>query len=515
MNAIIGMSGLLADTELDDEQRDYVDTIRSSGDALLTIINDILDFSKIEAGKMDLDEAPFDLASAIESTLDVLAPIASRKGLDLTFEIAEGLPSALVGDVGRVRQVLLNLLNNALKFTERGDVSLIVSGEKQPATSDTWELRFDIHDTGLGINAETMSRLFQSFSQADASVTRRFGGTGLGLAISRRLAELMGGRVWAESEGTPGKGSTFHFTLVAPAAAGFEEQATSTEATDALAGRRVLVVDDSESSRRILLTLLSRWGMRPRATGSPAEALGWIERNDPFDIAVLDRVMPEMDGVELAHRIRVLRDRATLPLVLASSMSRREGADAGADFEIQLTKPIKPSALHDALAEILAGPGGRQATAERAATTAHQARTADKGPSPTDQPVAQTLRLLLAEDNAVNQKLALRLLERMGLKADVANDGREAIAALERQRYDVVLMDVQMPEMDGLTATRQIVSRWGRSERPWIVAMTANAMAGDREACLAAGMDDYVSKPIRPEELKAALAKVPQPVTSA
>ena len=244
MNAIIGMSGLLGDTLLDNEQSDYVETIKSSGEALLTIINDILDFSKIEAGKMDLEAAPFDLVSAVESTVDVLAPMASRKHLDLTFEIAEGLPGALVGDIGRVRQVLLNLLNNSLKFTDKGDVQLSVSGSAVPGRDDTWAIQFAVHDTGVGISADTMQRLFRSFSQADASVTRRFGGTGFGLAISRRLAELMGGEVWAESSGVPGEGSTFHFTMVVPAAPGYEERERLEMATDALEGRRVLVVDD-------------------------------------------------------------------------------------------------------------------------------------------------------------------------------------------------------------------------------------------------------------------------------
>jgi CheY-like chemotaxis protein len=347
-----------------------------------------------------------------------------------------------------------------------------------------------------------MSRLFQSFSQADASVTRKFGGTGLGLAISRRLAELMNGEVWADSEGVPGKGSTFHFTLVAPAAPGYRENATHELSTDGLIGRRVLVVDDSESSRRILLTLLTRWGMRPRATGSPVEALSWIQRGDPFDLAILDRLMPEMDGTDLARRIHALN--AGIQLVLASSLSRREAADTSdqpADFAVHLAKPIKPSALHDALVGVLA-PAVADRPAEKPAAV-EQAASAEKTP-------VRSLRLLLAEDNIVNQQVALLLLEQMGLAADIANDGREAIAAVEKKRYDVVLMDVQMPEMDGLTASRQIVSRWGRDERPWIVAMTANAMAGDRELCLAAGMDDYVTKPIRPAELAAALARVPE-----
>ena len=495
MNAVIGMSGLLADTTLDTEQRNYAETIRSSGEALLTIINDILDFSKIEAGKMDLDSAPYNLTDAIEATLDVLAPIASRKGLDLTFEMAEGLPSVLIGDVGRVRQVLLNLLNNALKFTDAGDVQLTVSGDPLPADSQMWELHFTIRDTGVGIPPEAMARLFQSFSQADASVTRRFGGTGLGLAISRRLAEMMDGRVWAESEGTPGKGSIFHFTLQAPVAPDLASASASEISTEGLIGRRVLVVDDSESSRRILVTLLTRWGMKPRATSSPAEALSWVERNDPFDIAILDRLMPEMDGLELARRIRAIRSQS-LPLVLASSLSRREQPDAVADFDSHLTKPIKPSALHDALAEILA-PTERLAEKPRVQ------------PSSTSGTHLQPLRLLLAEDNSINQTVALNLLARMGQTADIANDGREAIAAIERNRFDAVLMDVQMPNMDGLTATREIVARWSRDERPWIIGLTANAMAGNREECLAAGMDDYVSKPIRSEELQAALARVP------
>ena len=507
MNAIIGMSGLLADTPLDDEQRDYVDTIKSSGEALLTIINDILDFSKIEAGKMDLEEAPFDLTSAVESTMDVLAPVASHKRLDLTFEIAEGLPAALVGDVGRVRQVLLNLLNNALKFTDKGDVQLSVTGE--PAEGSAWKLHFAVRDTGVGIPKDAMARLFRSFSQADASVTRRFGGTGLGLAISRRLAELMGGEVWAESKGVAGKGSIFHFTMLVPVALGYEEHTRTALDTGALEGRRVLVVDDSESSRRILLTLLSRWGMRPRATASPFEALEWIKRGDPFDLAILDRLMPKMDGLVLARRIREKRGRG-FPLLLVSSLSKRDAADrdGSADVDIQMTKPIKPSGLHDALVEML-----EPTTGERALKipVAANGRNGNGVSAPV---TARKLRVLLAEDNAVNQKLALRLLERMGLTADVVGDGKEAVAAVGKRRYDLVLMDVQMPEMDGLTATRQIVAKVPQPRRPWIVAMTANAMAGDREACLAAGMDDYVSKPIRPEVLSAAIARVPVAATT-
>jgi len=341
--------------------------------------------------------------------------MASRKRLDLTFEIAEGLPSALVGDVGRVRQVLLNLLNNALKFTEKGDVQLTVTGE--PVAGSAWRIHFAVRDTGVGIPKEAMARLFRSFSQADASVTRRFGGTGLGLAISRRLAELMGGEVWAESKGTAGKGSTFHFTMVVPVALGYEEHTRTALDTGALEGRRVLVVDDSESSRRILLTLLSRWGMRPRATASPVEALSWIERGDPFDLAILDRLMPEMDGLQLARRIRFERGRA-FPLLLVSSLSKRDAADGDgpAEVDVQLTKPIKPSGLHDALVDMLAP---QSAAGERAdggvSTGSGSAKRRTNGGSPVapGKPAtaagpatpARELRVLLAEDNAVNQKL--------------------------------------------------------------------------------------------------------------
>ncbi|MDQ3937615.1 MAG: GAF domain-containing protein [Chloroflexota bacterium] len=510
MNAVIGMSGLLLDTDLNAEQLEYAETIRSSGEALLTIINDILDFSKIEAGKMDLEEAPFDLIGAVESTLDLLAEMAARKGVDLAYEMADGLPPALLGDVGRVRQVLLNLLNNALKFTERGEVVLTVNGRPAEGRDGAWQVHCAISDTGLGIAPEAMARLFQSFSQADASVTRRYGGTGLGLAISRRLAELMGGRVWAESEGVPGLGSTFHFTFVAEPAPAPDERLSTGASDDALSGRRVLVVDDSDSSRRIIVALLSRWGMRPRATGSPHEALRWIDRGDPFDVAVLDRFMPEMDGIELATEIRRKREAGGLPIVLASSLARRDAAGDSPGFDAYLAKPIKPSTLHDALVDVLAAPSASRASspAMRSKPPTRQAPGAPEAPASRATAAVPALRLLLAEDNAINQRLALRLLERMGLSADVARDGHEAIAAIERQRYDVVLMDVQMPELDGLSATRQIVARWGRAERPWIVAMTANAMAGDREACFAAGMDDYISKPIRPEDLQAALARV-------
>jgi len=486
MNAIIGMSGLLMDTPLNTEQHDFADTIRNSADALLTIINDILDFSKIEAGKMELESQPFDLHACVESALDLVAPRATEKGLDLACVFEDGLPGAIVGDLTRLRQVLINLLTNAVKFTERGEVVVTVSGSAP-------ELRFAVRDTGIGIPADRLDRLFQSFSQVDPTTARRYGGTGLGLAISRRLAELMGGTIGVDSE--PGKGSTFYFSIHAAAAPDFVSRARHEGAQPQLGGRRLLVVDDNETNRLIIVRQARAWGMIARDTGSPAVALDWIRRNDPFDVAILDISMPEMDGVELATAIRELRTPETLAIIFCSSLGRKEPRAEQLKVAAILNKPLKQSALFDALVSVFAGataPSPRQAT-----TPVVDATLATRIP----------LRILLAEDNAVNQKLALRILVQMGYRADVAGNGLEAIQAVQRQTYDVILMDVQMPEMDGLEASRQIRRRWPVGKRPRIIAMTANAMQGDREMCLAAGMDDYLSKPIRVNELVAALTR--------
>ncbi|TMG24671.1 MAG: GAF domain-containing protein [Chloroflexi bacterium] len=501
LNAIIGMSGLLVDTPLDAEQHDFADTIRTSGDALLTIINDVLDFSKIEAGRVELEAAPFALRETVEAALDILAPSAVDKGIELLYSIDDDVPNTLVGDAGRLRQVVLNLLSNAVKFTEQGEVVLSVSGRALPATGrgsagPRWEVRVDVRDTGIGIPPDAMGRLFQSFSQVDVSISRRYGGTGLGLAISRRLAELMEGSLEAESSGQPGEGSSFHFVFQAPASA--EQARTHAPHSEVdLDGRTVLIVDDNATNRRILVAQTSRWGMVPKQTGSPTEALAWVKAGERFDIALVDLMMPELDGIELAARIAKGRRRPPIPVIILSSVGQRDRE--GAKVSAWLAKPVKPSALHDALATVLFG---------RAVLTPVRQIERPGGPPDATLGASHPLRILLAEDNAVNQKLALRLLAQLGYGADLAGDGLQAIEALEREEYDVVLMDVQMPELDGLAATRQIRARWP-DRSTTIVAMTANAMAGDREACLAAGMDDYVSKPIRPKELAAALARVP------
>jgi GAF domain-containing protein/CheY-like chemotaxis protein len=484
MNAVIGMSGLLLDTPLSDEQRDFAGTIRDSGDALLTIINDILDFSKIEAGRMDIDVHPFDLRECIESALDLVAARAAEKHLDIAYQFEGEAPPAVTGDVARLRQILLNLLSNAVKFTDHGEVVLSVS-----ARGD--ELHFTVRDTGIGLSDAGKSRLFQKFSQADSSTTRKYGGTGLGLAISKLLAELMGGSMWAESAGL-GHGSAFHFTMRAPPTelpAGTRRDFIGVQ--PALQGKHVLVVDDNATNRRILALQMAKWGMRVADCEDPARAIAMLA-GDRFDLAILDMHMPGMDGSELAERIRSTGH--TLPLVLFSSLGRREESDNL--FAATLAKPLHQSQLFDTLVTLLV-----HDAAPKAAPAA--AKPKIDGTLATRHP----LRILLAEDNVVNQKLALRLLQQMGYRADLASNGIEAVESVGRQSYDVVLMDVQMPEMDGLEATRRITARWPE-KRPRIIAMTANAMQGDRETCLAAGMDDYVVKPIRVEALVEALLQV-------
>jgi PAS domain S-box-containing protein len=494
MNAVIGMTELLLETNLSSEQRGFADVIRTSGDALLTIINDILDFSKIEAGKLELEHQPFVLRDCVESALDIVAAGAAAKGLDIACLMDAEAPAAVVGDATRLRQIVVNLLTNAVKFTDEGEVVLTVASKQvaDDGGGDLYELRFAVTDTGIGIPAERMHRLFASFSQVDTSTTRRYGGTGLGLAISKRLSEMMGGDMWVESE--VGKGSTFHFAVRAEAA---PSPAATPERSTELRGKRILVVDDNAANREVVKRHAFSWGMVARDTGFPNEAIEWIRRGDPFDAALLDMQMPELDGVMLAREIRKHLDAQTLPLVLLTSLGRRrEELEAGVDFAAYLTKPIKASQLYEALLAVV-GPESGAAADQLAPGAAPEEGPAEQAP----------LRILLAEDNPVNQRLALLLLEKIGYSADVAANGLEALEALRAQPYDVVLMDVEMPEMDGLEASRRIHAEWHGERLPRIIAVTANAMQGDRDTCLAAGMDDYLSKPIRRDELEAALRR--------
>ena len=491
MNAVIGMSGLLLDTPLSDEQRDFASTIRDSGDSLLTIINDILDFSKIEAGRMDIESHPFDLRECVESAMDLIGSRAAERHLDIAYVFEGEVPAAISGDVTRLRQVLLNLLSNSVKFTEKGEVVLMVRVEGDEQADEGCRLHFTVHDTGIGLSEQGLSRLFQKFSQADSGTTRKYGGTGLGLAISKLLAELMGGTMWAESAG-PGQGSSFHFTMRCVRAELPQGQRRDFIGEQpALKGKRILVVDDNATNRRILALQTARWGMVVQDSEFPAQALELLG-GPPFDLAILDMHMPGMDGATLAQRIRDAGH--TLPLVLFSSHGRKEATDRL--FNATLAKPLRQSQLFDTLVQLLAQDHAPKA-APAAAKPRMDAGMAERHP----------LRILLAEDNVVNQKLALRLLSQMGYRADVASNGIEAIESVERQTYDLVLMDVQMPEMDGLEASRRITAKWPPRQRPRIVAMTANAMQGDREECLAAGMDDYVTKPIRVEALVEALER--------
>jgi signal transduction histidine kinase/DNA-binding response OmpR family regulator/HPt (histidine-containing phosphotransfer) domain-containing protein len=515
MNAVIGMSNLLLGTSLSAEQREYAEIIYNSGDALLNVINDILDFSKIEAGKMETEKQPFDLRECIESALDLVASRAEEKGLDIACLIEDDVPAAILGDVTRLRQILINLLSNAIKFTEQGEVVVEVKkdnarqineeGAPVMPASPALTLHFSVRDTGVGIKPEEMGRLFRSFSQADSSTARKYGGTGLGLAICKRLIAIMDGKIWAESEGASGKGSIFHFTIQTeamdmPARARMDWN----EAVPQLQGKQVLIVDDNPTNRRILTLQLHKWGIQTSETESPLQALEWLKSGQTFNLAILDMQMPEMDGVTLGSEIRKLPQGPSLPLLLYTSLGRRVSDGSSVDlaaavgFTATLSKPIKTSQLFDALATIF--------DLQPAHLTRPLSTKAQLDP---EMAKRYPLRILLAEDNTVNQKLALRLLQQLGYRADVASNGLEAVQSLERQSYDVILMDVQMPEMNGLEASRLICAQWPRERRPRIIATTANAMHGDREMCLAAGMDDYISKPIRVAELIAALTKTP------
>ena len=492
MNGVIGMTELALDTDLTFEQRDYLTTAKMCADSLLTIINDILDFSKIEAGKMELDPVCFQLVECVEETMKTLAFRAHEKGLELLCDVRPEVPNYAVGDSGRLRQIIVNLAGNAIKFTQRGQVQLLVSVESQD--ENEVRLHFTVSDTGVGIAPEKQKLIFDAFSQADTSTTRRFGGTGLGLTISSRLVEAMRGKIWVES--IPDKGSKFHFTVALKAST----QASSQPPGDtSLAGIAVLVVDDNFTNRRILTEMFSSWQMNPTEAASAQEALSHLrraaERGDPFALVVTDVHMPEMDGFDLADEINQSPNLANIVIMMLTSGEKRGDIQRcrGLGVSAHLMKPVRRAELRAAIVEALRSPEKPNAAESASSLVQAPARMA---------PEALRSRILLAEDNLVNQRLAARLLEKAGHSVVIVGNGKEAVAALRHETFDMVLMDVQMPEMDGFEATRAIrrAETGGNNNIP-IIAMTAHAMTGDRERCLAAGMNGYVSKPIRANDL--------------
>jgi len=499
MNGVIAMTGLLMQAELASDQRDFVETIRTSGESLLTIIDDILNFSKLESKKMELEQRPLDLRQCVEETLDLLASRAAEKNLDLVLQIDPEVQTAVTGDSTRIRQILVNLVNNAIKFTRAGAVSVHIVGKPAPMATSQHEFHFAVRDTGIGIPAESMGRLFRSYSQADSSVTRQYGGTGLGLAISKGLVELMGGRIWVES--TEGVGSIFHFSIALPES-GAATRSAALSPMPVLVGQRVLIVEDGAVSRRALAELVTQWGMTAVEAGNAEQALAEVAKLPSVAVALIDCQLPGQDGLTLASDIRKHRNHHALPILLLNSVGTQLNAtEVSSSNCATLTKPVKPAQLQAALVQLLSG--ARQTAAKKTMSG-----------SKLDGSMSSRLplQILLTDDNVINQKVAVRLLQQLGYKADVANNGAEAVRAVEQKAYDVILMDVQMPEVDGLEATRRIrkaqaepVSQPNFQKPIVIIAMTANAMQGDREKCIAAGMDDYLPKPVRPEALQSML----------
>ena len=492
MNGVIGMTMLLRDTPLTETQAEFVRTITTSGESLLAIINDILDYSKIEAGKIELEVVPFDLRQCIEDALDLFSAKAAEKRIELACLTGPGVPAEVSCDATRLRQILVNLIGNALKFTRAGEI--IVTVDSAPEGTGH-RLHFAVKDTGIGIPADRMDRLFRSFSQVDTSTTREYGGTGLGLAISKRLTELMGGSMSVES--TVGEGSTFRFDVLVTTEPSLTRRTAPVAETN-LSGRTVLVVDDNDTNRHLLRDLARSWDMEVLEASGSRPALDLLDAGKRFDVAVLDLQMPGMDGEELAAAIHALPAHRTIPLILLSSLGQKSMSP---HFSRLLTKPVRAGALLAAIRATLGNiPEGRTSSA-----TAYDGTLGRRCP----------LRVLVAEDNAVNQRVVSLLLKRLGYQSTIVANGLEAIAALETVNYDVILMDVEMPELDGCAATRRIRANRGDTGGPWIIALTAGAMQDNRERTLAAGMNDFLTKPIRAEALSEALTRAHTQVTGA
>ena len=488
MNAVIGMTDLLMETELTPDQHESANIIRVSGEALLTLINDILDFSKIDAGRMELEQQDFDLSKCIGDTLDLMVGKAAEKGIELIYEVDSNVPTVIRGDSGRLRQILLNLLSNAVKFTDDGEISLSITAKPN---NSGHEIEFSIRDTGIGIAPEKLDRIFSVFTQADASMTRQYGGSGLGLTISKRLAELMGGRMWVES--VPGVGSIFRFTITTPAARQIRPVRLEQDLSE-LKNRDVLIVDDNETNLKILSAQLTRWGFVPTAFTKPQEAIQSIHSGREYALMITDMQMPDLDGAMLTHIVRETRSPTELPIIMLTSVGLDKPAP---DLMIAacLTKPARPAQLyqniHDTLAHSPARPPQTESAIQASQTIA-------------------PLRILVAEDNLVNQRVALRMLEKLGYQADLARDGVEVLEMADANAYDLILMDIQMPRLDGLTATIEPLQRFKDRPRPQIIGMTAHAANEEREEGLAAGMDDYLTKPIQLIKLKEVLWKLQQ-----
>jgi signal transduction histidine kinase/CheY-like chemotaxis protein len=490
MNGIVGMTSLLLDTKITPEQHNYLETLRISADNLMAIINDILDFSKIEADKLILDENSFELRRCIEESLDIYAMKAIEKGIDLLYMLQPEAPPFLIGDMKRIRQILGNLINNAIKFTDEGEI--FISVEKKSQTNDYCELLFSVKDSGIGIQKEKLSLIFEAFTQGETFVSRRYGGTGLGLAIARHLVGLMGGQIWAES--SPGKGATFFFTVKLRIADTPTTKLYIRGQIPELKGSKVLIVDSDPTSRQIFTVQFEAWGMRAYTASTAKEAMRIIENEDSyFDLGILDMQPSGLNGIELAETIREIPFKGDMPFILVSSVGKVNDLPKGL-FDAQLSKPVKLTDLFELVLSVMSENRNRK---KNIADHNVDKKLSDKLP----------LRILLAEDNFTNQELVVTLMRKMGYTIDAVENGRKALEIMEQKPYDIILMDVQMPVMNGLEATQAIIEKYPEPERPFIIAITANAMPGDRERFLEAGMVDYLSKPIRFKDVQDVLVR--------